>query len=89
MTQWRSNGENNVTRYSNSAYDTLLAVIDRASDASARQACLHDAESLLLSSYALTPLYHSAAAWRLRESFGGACRDARGFFSFRKVGPVS
>lgn len=89
LTQWRSNGENNVTRYSNSAYDTLLAVIDRASDASARQACLHDAESLLLSSYALTPLYHSAAAWRLRESFGGACRDARGFFSFRKVGPAS
>ena len=86
---WRESSEENVAGYSNSAYETLLKVIAGASDASARQACLHDAESLLLEDHVVCPLYHTGTAWRLRESLSGLIRDARGWFSFRNVGPAA
>jgi oligopeptide transport system substrate-binding protein len=47
--------------------------------------CLHDAEALLLEDYVLTPLYTNGTAWELRENLTGACRDARGWFSFSGV----
>jgi oligopeptide transport system substrate-binding protein len=82
---WKSTSENNVIRYFNSAYDTLLTVIDSASDVTGRQGCLHDAESLLLTDCPLTPLCWTGTAWKLRETDTGLCRDARGWFNFANI----
>ena len=79
---FRSDRENNVVGYANSAYDTLLAIIDSASDGAARLACLHDAESLLLEDGALTPLLFTGTYWDLQDDLTGVCRDSRGWFSF-------
>lgn len=79
----------NVVNYANSAYDTLLSIIDSASDSAARLACLHDAEALLLGDAVVCPLYTTGTAWKLREGYSGLVRDARGWFGFANVGAVS
>ena len=80
--RWTSKNPDNVLHYANSAYDTLLAVINSASDEQARQGCLHDAESLLLEDNALAPLYFTRTAWAASSHYLGICRDARGWFWF-------
>lgn len=79
----------NTVHYANGAYDTLLNIIDSASDPAARLACLHDAEVLLLEGAAVCPLYTTSTGWKLREGWSGLCRDARGWFSFAGVSEVS
>lgn len=79
----------NTARYSSGAYDTLLKIIDSASDPAARIACLHDAEVLLLEDAAVSPLYTTGTLWKLREGWSGLCRDPRGWFSFAGVAAVS
>lgn len=85
LMDWISDSYDNVAGYENSAYDTLMSVIARASDGTARMGCLHDAEALLLEDYVLTPLYTTGTAWEMRDRLTGACRDARGWFSFSGV----
>ena len=80
-----SHSADNVAGYSNSAFDTLLSIIDSASDSAARLACLHDAESLLLEDSAAVPVYFPGSYWELRDSLTGICRDARGWYSFAGV----
>ena len=87
LRQWSSTGGENVSRYANSAYDTLLSVIAGAEDETARLGCLHDAEALLLEEGAVAPLYTTVTAWTLRDSLTGLVRDGRGWFSF--VGVVA
>lgn len=84
---WTSDSVDNVTGYANSAYDTLMTIIAGAEDGEARLGCLHDAEALLLDDSPLAPLYTELTAWKLREDYTGACRDARGFFLFSAVMP--
>ena len=74
-----------MSRYANSAYDTLLSVIAGAEDETARLGCLHDAEVLLLEKGAVAPLYTTVTAWTLRDSLTGLVRDGRGWFSFAGV----
>ena len=85
LTRWQSSSPDNVVYYANSAYDTLMAIVATATDGSARLGCLHDAEDLLLSDYALAPLYTTGTAWELRETLTGVCRDTRGWFNFANV----
>lgn len=85
LRQWSSTGGENVSRYANSAYDTLLSVIAGAEDETARLGCLHDAEALLLEEGAVAPLYTTVTAWTLRDSLTGLVRDGRGWFSFAGV----
>jgi oligopeptide transport system substrate-binding protein len=85
LMDWTSDSSNNVVGYENSAYDTLMAIIANASDGSARMGCLHDAEALLLEDYVLSPLFTNGTAWDIRDTLTGACRDARGWFSFAGV----
>ena len=80
LMNWTSDHENNVIRYSNTAYDTLLSIIANAPDGTARLGCLHDAEELLMDDYALLPLYTRVTAWTLREGLAGLGRDQRGWF---------
>ena len=85
LRQWSSTGGENVSRYANSAYDTLLSVIAGAEDETARLGCLHDAEALLLEEGAVAPLYTTVTAWTLRDGLTGVLRDGRGWFSFAGV----
>ena len=85
LRQWSSTGGENVSRYANSAYDTLLSVIAGAEDEAARLGCLHDAEAMLLEDAALAPLYTTVTAWTLRDSLTGVLRDGRGWFDFSGV----
>lgn len=87
LMQWTTSSPDNVVGYSNSAYDTLMSIIASASDGTARMGCLHDAEELLLTDSALSPLYYRRTDWQLRENLTGACRDARGWFVFANVVP--
>lgn len=82
---WTSGSQDNVIGYSNSAYDTLMSIIAGAADGAARLGCLHDAEVLLLSDYALLPVYTHGVAWEMRDTLTGLARDARGWFSFSGV----
>lgn len=79
----------NMVHYDNGAYDTLLNIIDSASDPAARLACLHDAEVLLLDDAAVCPLYTTGTGWKLRAGWSGLCRDARGWYNFAGVSAVS
>ena len=87
LMDWITDGYDNVAGYENSAYDTLMSIIARAADGTARMGCLHDAEALLLEDYAITPLYTTGDAWELREGTTGVCRDARGWFVFSGASP--
>ena len=89
LLQWASTSQENVSRYANSAYDTLLSVIAGAEDETARLGCLHDAEALLLEEGAVAPLYTTVTAWTLRDGLTGVLRDGRGWFSFTGVVPRS
>ena len=89
LLQWASTSQENVSRYANSAYDTLLSVIAGAEDETARLGCLHDAEALLLEEGAVAPLYTTVTAWALRDGLTGVLRDGRGWFSFAAVVPRS
>ena len=82
LMDWVTDGYDNIAGYENSAYDTLMSIIARAPDGTARMGCLHDAEALLLEDYAITPLYTTGDAWEMREGLSGICRDARGWFVF-------
>ena len=85
LMDWISDSYDNVAGYENSAYDTLMSIIARASDGTARMGCLHDAEALLLEDQVVNPLYTVGTAWELRDGLIGACRDARGWFDFSNV----
>lgn len=82
---WISGGAENIARYSNSAYDTLLSIIAAAQDSAARSGCLHDAEVLLLEDGVVAPLYTTVTGWELRETLAGLWRDGRGWFRFTGV----
>ena len=86
LMQWGSDKPENLGKYANSAYDTLLSVIAGAEEGEARMGCLHDAEALLLEEGAAAPLYTSVTGWTLRDGFSGVEQDARGWFSFAAAG---
>lgn len=78
LDRWETGNEHNCVAYTNSAFDTLMAVVRGASDEAARTACLHDAETLLLEDAALAPLYAMGSDGELRAGYGGAWRDGTG-----------
>ena len=81
-----SGNSDNLLHYENSAFDTIMSIIAKAEEGSARMGCLHDAEDLLLEiDCALAPLYTAGTAWDLRETYMGGFRDPRGWFDFRGV----
>lgn len=82
LSEWVSGSQNNVVRYENSAYDTLMAIIASAADGTARMGCLHDAEALLMADHVLAPLFTKGTDWEMREDLYGVFRDPRGWFGF-------
>lgn len=86
LMKWTSDSPDNVLGYSNTAYDTLMAIIAGAEDGTARMGCLHDAEDLLITwDCAMAPLYTKGTDWQVRETLTGAYRNPRGWFCFHHV----
>ncbi|QNL44658.1 peptide ABC transporter substrate-binding protein [Oscillibacter hominis] len=76
LERWESGNEHNFAGYSNSAFDTLMTVVRSATDESARVACLHDAETLLLEDAALAPLYSVGSDGESQYGFSGFYQDS-------------
>ncbi|MCR5826309.1 MAG: peptide ABC transporter substrate-binding protein [Oscillospiraceae bacterium] len=68
----------NALHYVSKPYDLLIGVADSSLDLAARVAMLHDAEALLLSETALSPLAFGARCCLVRESVTGVQHDACG-----------
>ena len=88
LSRWASSqtpGQGNLISYSDRAYDLLLTVVGETASASAREACLHDAEELLLQSCGVVPLFYPGTASRLADGLTGVYRDAMGTYYFGSV----
>jgi len=79
--------DGNLVSYADRAYDLLLSVVSASSD-SAREACLHDAEELLLSARSVVPLYYYGTTSALSGELTGVYRKAGGVYFFDGVHPV-
>lgn len=79
--------DGNLVSHADRAYDLLLSVVSASSD-SAREACLHDAEELLLAARSVVPLYYYGTTSALREELTGVYRKAGGVYFFDGVHPV-
>ena len=75
----------NLVGYANQAYDLLLYAADITASAAGREACLHDAEELLLSSCAVVPLYYGGTAAQLADGLTGVYGNAMGVWFFGSV----
>jgi len=74
--------------FSSRAYDLLLSVVS-ASDNSAREACLHDAEQLLLESREIVPLFYYGTTARLGEGLTGLYRhDGQNVWFFGSISAI-
>ena len=87
LRRWQSefiaSGEN-VIGFNDRAYDLLLSVVS-ASGNSAREACLHDAEELLLDGKGVVPLFYYGATSQLADGLTGVYRRCMGEFFFTGV----
>lgn len=79
--------DGNLVSFADRAYDLLLSVVSASSD-SAREACLHDAEELLLSARSVVPLYYYGTTSALSGELTGVYRKAGGVYFFDGVHPV-
>ena len=87
LQRWQSNSitaGGNVVGFSDRAYDLLLSVVS-ASGNSAREACLHDAEQLLLDGKGVVPLFYYGTASQLAEGLTGVYRRSTGAYFFDAV----
>ena len=68
----------NALHYVSKPYDLLIGVAEASTDLAPRTAILHDAEALLLSETALSPVVFGGRSELLRESVTGVIHDANG-----------
>ena len=91
LQRWQSSksvGSGNLVSFSNRAYDLLLSVVN-ASDGSAREACLHDAEQLLLEDFGVLPLFYYGTTAQLGEGLTGLYHhDGQNVYFFDSVSRV-
>lgn len=91
LQRWRSDKDapsGNLVGFGSRAYDLLLSVVS-ASDNSAREACLHDAEQLLLESGEIVPLFYYNTTAQLGEGLTGLCRhDGQNVWLFGGVSRI-
>jgi oligopeptide transport system substrate-binding protein len=68
---WTSTSGNNFTGWSSTDYDRLMDAAARTADPAARNACFQRAESLLLESAPIIPIYYYTHVFLLRPSVHG------------------
>ena len=88
LRRWRSTvaaWAGNLVGYADQAYDLLLYAADITASNAGREACLHDAEELLLDSCAVVPLSYSGTVSQLADGLTGVYRNALGVYFFGSV----
>ena len=78
----------NLIGFNDRAYDLLLYVVPETASNSAREACLHDAEQILLSSCGVVPLFYYGRTSQLSNGMTGVYGLADGTYFFWNVGPA-
>ena len=88
LKRWQSTtgtAAGNVISFNDRAYDLLIYVVAETGSNSAREACLHDAEALLLDDCGVVPLYYYGRASQLAEDLTGLYSMTDGTRFFRNV----
>ena len=85
LDRWCSEDEQNLIGYENGTYDVLMGVAEASENLAARTAFLHDAETMLLGSTALSPVYFDGTAHMLRDTLRGVYTDGFGNSYFTGV----
>ena len=92
LQRWQSTvstGAGNLIRFNNRAYDLLIYVVAETASNSAREACLHDAEELLLDGCGVVPLYYYGRTSQLADGLTGLYSMADGTYFFQSVAPAA
>lgn len=88
LRRWRStvaSWAGNLIGYNDTAYDLLMYAAEITASNAGREACLHDAEELLLTSCGVVPLYYGGTASQLADGLTGVYRNALGVYFFGSV----
>lgn len=85
LKMWQSGHSRNYAQFHSTAYDMLLRVAESASSVEARDACLSDAERLLVEQGNAVPLYCTNRVYWLRGGLTGLISDGLGVFRFDGV----
>ena len=75
----------NYGQYYSNAYDMLIRAAANSSSDEARDAYLADAETMLLDSGYVMPLYNETYTWLLRDTLTGLQTDGMGVYYFQNV----
>ncbi len=75
----------NYGQYYSNAYDMLIRTAANSSSDEARDAYLADAETMLLDSGYVMPLYNETYTWLLRDTLTGLQTDGMGVYYFQNV----
>lgn len=89
LSRWRSDAGaigGNLVGFNNRAYDLLIYVVAETASNTAREACLHDAEQLLLEGSGVVPLFYYGRTSQLAQGLEGIYSLAGGTYFFRNVG---
>lgn len=77
-----STNGNNDGKYTNPAYDALMAEVAASSDQEERMAKMHEAEKMLMEDHAVAPIAYYAEFYLLSEKLEGAWHSPLGYFFF-------
>ena len=85
LNRFSSDQQENYGQFYSNAYDMLIRVAANSSSDTARDAYLADAETMLLDSGYVIPLYNETYTWLLRDTLTGIQTDGMGVYYFQGV----
>ena len=85
LRQWYSGSGDNVSGFASDAFDILLDSARAAVSPDVRDACLHDAEAILLEASPVIPLFCRGGSYQLADGLAGLYRAPDGVFFLQDV----
>lgn len=85
LRQWYSGGEDNISGYASDAFDILLDSARASISPDVRDACLHDAEAILLEASPVIPLFCRGGSYQLAGGLAGLYRAPDGVFFLQNI----
>lgn len=85
LRQWYSTSEDNFSGYASAAFDILLDSARASVSPDVRDACLHDAEAILLETSPVIPLFCQGGSYQLADGLAGLYRAPDGVFFLQNI----
>lgn len=85
LRQWYSTSEDNFSGYASDAFDILLDSARASISPDVRDACLHDAEAILLDASPVIPLFCRGGSYQLAGGLTGLYRAPDGVFFLQNI----